>query len=106
MRPWAGSTRCTPGMAATVSSEPRNRSSGSAARTRPEMWGVIVGSTWSPEISVPAAGSSRHRWSTVWPGVWTATHSVSPMGRISPSTTRREGCGGWMKRLATRLWTR
>ena len=28
----------------------------------------MVGSTWSPDSSTPLAGSSRQRWSGVWPG--------------------------------------
>ena len=66
----------------------------------PEMCGVIVGSTWSPESSTPSAGSNRHRWSAVWPGVCTTTHSRpaerDDLGVVDPhasaAASRTSGC--------------
>ena len=68
------------------------RFSGSAVRAEPPMCGVIVGSTWSPEIITRSAGSNRQRWSAVWPGVWIATHSRP--ARRSPRRRRRGRSAG------------
>ena len=57
------------------------------------MCGVIVGSTWSPDIITPSVGSNRQRWSSVWPGVCTAIHSRSPRVRVWASSTRTVGRG-------------
>ena len=52
------------------------------------MCGVMLGSTWSPESMVPSVGSYRQRWSAVWPGVCTATHSLRA-SRIGSASARR-----------------
>ena len=68
----------------------------------PLMCGVIVGSTWSPDSSTPSAGSKRHRWSAVWPGVCIDTHSRPASVTISASSTFRVGLGAG-KRLLLRI---
>ena len=83
------------------SSDAKNSVSGSGPASSPEMCGVIVGSTWSPDSRTPAAGSSRHRWSGVWPGVWTATHSRRPRLMTSASRRRVLGAGVASQRLAS-----
>ena len=65
----------------------KNCASGSSDVPMPEMCGVIVGSTWSPDSSTPSAGSNRHRWSAVWPGVCIATHSRPASVTTSASST-------------------
>ena len=69
------------------------------------MWGVIVGSTWSPDSTMPSAGSNRHRWSLVWPGVCSDTHSRPASSITSASSTRWVGAGVFMKPLAMRRMT-
>ena len=89
--PCAGSTRVTTSRAATRCSAATNSASGSSSPVMPEMWGVMVGSTWSPDRNVPSAGSRRQMWSPVWPGVCTTCHSRPPRRSTSRSSTRTVG---------------
>ena len=55
---------------------PASRGSRAAGRRLPsalvEMFGLIRGSTWSPEKNRPVRSSAKQRWPGVCPGVWTA----------------------------------
>ena len=93
-----GARAATPSRPATLSRLLKNSLSGSAPATSPEMCGVMVGSTWSPVSTMPSAASNRHRWSLVWPGVCSATHSRLPSVTTSASSIRRVGAGVRTKR--------
>ena len=85
------------------SSEAKNCASGSADMPIPEMWGVMVGRTWSPESRTPSAGSNRQRWSWVWPGVWTATQSRPASWITSASSRWTDGLGVDMSARSVRM---
>ena len=101
-RPWAGSTSCTP----VDARDPVQRGEELARARRapgscPEMCGVMLGRTWSPESSVPCSGSNRQMWSPVWPGVCTTCHSRRP----EADATRRRPPGRSGRATAGPPWT-
>ena len=69
------------------------------------MWGVIVGSTWSPARNTPSSGSWRQKWSSVWPGVCTTNQSRPASRSTSPPDTGSE-IGGTKERPPSQRATR
>ena len=63
----------------TLVSDPRKSASGAAVGTGSKpIDGVMVGSTWSPANSSPAARSAKTKWPWVCPGVAMASRVRSP----------------------------